>query len=248
MSVHRGAFVGRDDRREAARLDIVQDGRLQERDSAVGARAVVPRVRTLPAGDDVPRGLDLDRPRPFLRHDRQPHDVRPREFRTVREPVEPGEDDVAVDEVEVVRADPVPQRIQRPARAQDLRLVARAAPVRRAPRLDLFVQVVAVDRDFLHAPVAQLPHDVRQHAFPPDGQERFGRRAREGTQARPETRGENDGFLDDHGAPSFLSDRPGACAACAPWALPDGARTTRPPGPNSRNAPRGCSSGIRGCA
>ena len=142
--------------------------------------------------------LHLDRARTRLRHQREGDGARPVRALDAKcafaEAIEALEDDIAVDEVEVVAADPFAQRVKDAAGAEDLRLEGGAAAVRGAPRLDLLVQVVAVDDDLLDAQRAQLGDDAREHRLAPDRQERLGHGARKRPQPRAEASRKDDGL------------------------------------------------------
>ena len=91
----------------------------------------------------------------------------------------------------LLAADPFAQRIENAARPENLRFENRPAAVRRAPRLDLSVQIVAVDGNVIDTPSAQRGDDALEHRHSPHRQKRFRRGACERPEPRAETRRQN---------------------------------------------------------
>lgn len=194
FAVHHGFFVGLDDRRKARGRDIVQNPVLERRDTEIGIGAVVAGIGAFPAGDEAAFGLDFDGARPERGADERRADAT---FGYLGLPLfEAVHHDIAVDEIEVIAREPLAERIQDAARAQNLGLETGPAAVRGRPHVDLLVQVVAVDRDFLDAQRLERGDDARNHRLAPDRHHRLGHGAGEGPQARTEPGGQDYGFLD----------------------------------------------------
>ena len=164
-------------------------------------------VGTLPAGDETALAFDLDRAGTLFGYEAFADDVVGRIRNVERAFVDSFDDYVAVDEIEVVIADPVAKRIQNPARAEDLGLVNGAAAVRGAPLLDLIVKIVAVYRDILDAPRSEKRDDPGEHRLAPDGHKRFGADSCKRSKARTQSRSKHYGLLCVHNSRPFLNQR-----------------------------------------
>ena len=117
--------------------------------------------------------------------------------------------DVAVHEIERLVRDPLPERVQDTAGAEDLGLVAdlylhlvasrrRTAPIAVGPGLYLLVQTVGVEGDVVHAPGPKHGDNASEHRLAPHGHERLRRRARKRPEPSAVARRQNNRLANFH--------------------------------------------------